>query len=334
MRGFVPDSKRCDLNCGFTAVELVAVLSMAALILGGLVVGFGTLVRSRPTVASFLDVPLGSTVSENFYGNSSNTRATPVAPHYGMMAVAENLREVFYNDVISATAVFCLSRNNINTYRPSTIPYNPLVHGILDTPQQFRAHLVTIGVSPMPFIDYRNPLNTVGTVPTNNASIFVLQYSKFEGRLKVLAIYDIDVIRLTNPANPQGFHASVKRYADDKNRGIAFPLIFAGGYDVFYPPSIPNPNASRPQDWINDGFTPIYITFERASRLSILEGATTDRFKLAAERPFYFIWWPDPGARHLGPQPNTLNPQDPRQAYNHMAGRTAFMFTVPMFPAL
>jgi hypothetical protein len=83
-----------------------------------------------------------------------------------------------------------------------------------------------------------------------------------------------------------------------------------------------------------DDFTPLFITFERAIRRAIREADPINRFKMAAERPFYFVWWPDPGARHLGPQPNTLSVTDPRQAYNHMAGRTAFMFTVPMFPAL
>jgi hypothetical protein len=43
---------------------------------------------------------------------------------------------------------------------------------------------------------------------------------------------------------------------------------------------------------------------------------------------------PDPAARHLGAVANTFPTSDPRQAYNQMAGRTAFMFTVPMFPAL
>lgn len=318
---------------GFTATELVTVLSLAALVLGSLVVGLGTLVRSRPAVASLLQVPLGLTAMQNFYGSSSTTRPTPSAPHYGMMAQAEELRELFYQDVVSATAVFCLPRTGVNTYRPNSIAYDPVTHGILDTPQQFRAHLVTLGVSPMPFLDYRNPQNTAATAPAANASIFILGYSETKGRLKVVSIYDIDVIRFTSSSSPQGFHASVKRYSDDV-RGTAYPLAFSGGYDVFYPPSIPNPDPAKPDAWNTDGFTPLFITFERSTRLAILEDSAIDRFKVAAEKPFYFIWWPDPGARHLGPQANSMNPKDPRQAYNHMAGRTAFMFVVPMFPAL
>jgi hypothetical protein len=96
---------------------------------------------------------------------------------------------------------------------------------------------------------------------------------------------------------------------------------------------VPNPTSTT--QWAGDGFTPLFITFERTARLALRETpATIERFKRASERPFYFVWWPDPTARHLGPVPNTFATSDPRQAYNQMAGRTAFMFTVPMFPAL
>ncbi|MES2594664.1 MAG: hypothetical protein V4662_04990 [Verrucomicrobiota bacterium] len=320
---------------GFTAVELVSVLAMSALILGSLIVGYGTIVRSRPGVASLVTVPLGATrvAAFSFPNQSGTSRNVVTAPHYGMVAQAEELREQFNSDVISATAVFCLARDGVSNYKPWSIPYDPLLHGELDTPQKFREHLVAVGVLPMPYRDYRNPLNTTATAPSENASIFILGYSKVELTLKVVAIYDIDVIRFTGATEPLGFHASVKRYSDDP-RGSTYPLAFSGGYEVFYPPSIPNPSASRPQDWASDGFTPLFITFERSTRLAISEGAGTDRFKVAAERPFYFIWWPDPGARHLGPVTNTVNPSDPRQAYNQMGGRTSFMFTVPMFPAL
>ena len=102
---------------------------------------------------------------------------------------------------------------------------------------------------------------------------------------------------------------------------------------MFFTPSVPN--ATSATQWSKDGFTPLFVTFERSTRRAFLETPDSlNRFKAAAERPFYFVWWPDPAARHLGAQPNTLAPSDPRQAYNHMGGRTAFMFTVPMFPAL
>ncbi|MBL9177842.1 MAG: hypothetical protein JNM65_07250 [Verrucomicrobiaceae bacterium] len=318
---------------GFTSVELLLVLALSALILGGAVVSYGTLVRSQPGVSSIVTVPLGLTRLQNFYSLSSSTLNVATAPQYGALSLAEELREQFLTDTISATAVFCLPRDDINTWRPALIPYDPALHEELDTPQKFRLHIITNASVPATlYRDYRNPLNDGAPVP-QNASIFVLGYSKYPGYLKVSAIYDIDVIRFTGGSEPNGIYASVKRYADSTTTTTPSILSPMGGYDVFFPPSVPNP--TRASQWAADGFTPIFITFERSTRLALRETpATIERFKRAAERPFYFIWWPDPATRHLGPLPNTFASSDPRQAYNQMAGRTSFMFTVPMFPAL
>lgn len=325
-------------TAGFSSLELLLVLALSAIVIGGAVVSYGTLTRHQPSVASFISVPLGTDRMTHFYAQSATTRNTPSAPHYGTVALAEELREQFYHDVISATAVFCLPRVAHNQWRPAFIPYNPVIHGELDTPEKFRAHIIAAaGVPASLYLPYRNPENTASTAPAANASIFILAFSKYENQMKVLAIYDIDVIRFSS-GTPQGFYASVKRYTDRPGTIVTTAsfasavLDFAGGYDVFYPPSVPNPtNASS---WSSDGFTPLFITFERFTRRAIRESDMINRFKVAAERPFYFVWWPDPAARHLGPVPNTLSPTDPRQAYNHMAGRSSFMFTVPMFPAL
>jgi hypothetical protein len=157
-----------------------------------------------------------------------------------MMAQAEELRESFLSDTLGATAVFCLPRAGVNTYKPHTISYNPVQHGELDTPQKFRDHLYQILGRPatFPYRDYRNPLNTTATTPSENASICILGFSKVENKLKVLALYDLDVIRYTASNEPQGFYASVKRYTDNP-LGTTLPLAFSGGYEVFYPPSIP-----------------------------------------------------------------------------------------------
>lgn len=318
---------------GFTSVELLLVLALGAVIIGGAVVSYGTLVRNQPRVASFVSAPLGAQRMQRFFGLSGSVQDTAVAPHYGSVAQAEELREQFHADVISATAVFCLPRDGDNTWKPSSIPYNPLEHDELDTPQAFRSHIVAhAGVPSSLYRDYRNPLDTPGTQPSENASIFILGFSKEPDILHVIAIYDIDVIRFTARTQPNGFHASVKRYAANPSNPAA-DLAFAGGYQVFYPPSVMDARTAR--DWARDGFTPLFITFERASRAGFLEvPVTINRFKKAAEQPFYFIWWPDPAARHLGEVAGSLPSSDPRRAYNHMAGRTSYMFTVPMFPAL
>jgi len=326
-------NRRVHQPGGFTSVELLLVLALSAVILGGAVVSYGTLVRSQPSVSSMVAVPLGATRSQNFYGTLSATVDVGMAPQYGALALAEELREQFIADTLSATAVYCLPRDGMNTWRPSVIAYNTSTDDELDTPQKFRAHIIAhAGVSASLYRDYRNPLND-GTAIPQNASIFVLGYSKYSGYLKVNAIYDIDLIRFTGSKEPNGTHASVKRYADATSSLTPSSLSYMGGYDVFYPPSVPSPTSTA--QWSTDGFAPLFVTFERASRLALRESPTTiDRFKRAYERPFYFIWWPDPAARHLGPIANTFSSTDPRQAYNQMAGRSSFMFTVPMFPAL
>jgi hypothetical protein len=326
-------NRRCQQPGGFTSIELLLVVSLSAMILGGAVVSYGMLVRSQPSVSTLVTVPLGLNRMQAFYGILSTTVNTAVAPQYGALSLAEELREQFLTDTLSATAVYCLPRDDINTYKPSLIAYDPTQDDELDTPQKFRAHLVAhAGVPSTQYRDYRNPLND-GTAVPQNASIFILGYSKYAGFLKVNAIYDIDLIRFTAATDPNGTHASVKRYADAIGATGASTLTYMGGYDVFFPPSVPSPtNASQ---WSTDGFAPLFISFERSERLALRETPSTiDRFKRAYERPFYFIWWPDPAVRHLGAVANTFTATDPRQAYNQMAGRTGFMFTVPMFPAL
>jgi hypothetical protein len=315
---------------GFTSIELLLVVALSAVIMGGVVVSYGTIVRNQPRLSSIVSVPLGSSLMSAFYGTSSGTMETPSAPNFTGLSRAEELRESFIADTTSATAVYCLGRTGANTYKPSNIAYDPTVHGELDTPQKFRAHLITIGaVTATQYRDFRNPDGV--SAPPTNASIFVLGFSKYTGYLKVNAIYDIDLVRF-DTAQPWGIHASVKRFADPTDVPLPTALVYAGSYEVFYPPSVMNATSSA--QWSTDGFAPLFVTFERTARLAIREGAPVDRFKRATERPFYFIWWPDPCARHLGPTPNTFSIADPRQAYNQMAGRTSFMFTVPMFPSL
>jgi len=325
-----------SLGSGYTSVELLLVLALSAVVLGGLVVSYGTLVRNQPQPVSVVRLPLSNTRLTNFYASTSSTyKDTPVAPSYGSLARAEMLREQFYHDILSATAVFCLPRNVDNTWKPAYISYNPETDDELDTPQKFRQHIMRVaGVSPSLYLDYRNPGVTTGALPTN-LSIFILSYSGLATRLRVQAIYDIDVIRFTDDKTKTfGFHASVKRYTDPfpPVQGTSYNLVPSGSYSVFFPPA--NPLTNKAADFAKDGFTPLFVTFERYTRLADRETTAIDRFKLAAERPFYFIWWPDPAARHLGEQTNTAPANTPQQAYNHMAGRTSFMFTVPMFPAL
>jgi hypothetical protein len=299
------------LKQGYTSIELLLVLALTAMVMGGVVVGFGSLVRSQPSVSSVVNATVGANLA-TYYGLGGTTVSVNTAPNYGAVALAEKLREQFQADVLSATAVYCLGRNaNVaNPYHPITIPYTPGTDRSLDTTGNFDSHLTSrLAIPAAHFSDDRT-----FTSLKPNTTIFVLGYSKFANELKVTATYDIDVQKITSPA---GHYVSVKRYTDS-----AQPMY----YDIFYTPS------DTPS---SDSFTPIYVAFEREARLAHDEASTIQRFKRAAERPFYFIWWPDPGARNLKPPSNTsYTAGDPRSVYNQQGGRTSFMFTVPMFPAL
>lgn len=299
------------LKQGYTSIELLLVLALTAMVMGGVVVGFGSLVRSQPSVSSVVTATVGANLS-TYYGMGGTTITVNTAPNYGAVALAEKLREQFHSDIISATAVYCLGRaaNVANPYHPITIPYTPGTDRSLDTTDNFDRHLTSrLAIPGGHFTD-----NRAFTTSTPNSTIFVLGYSRVANELKVTATYDIDVQRITSPA---GHYVSVKRYTDS-----AQPMY----YDIFYTPS------DTPT---TDSFTPTYVAFEREARLANDESSTLQRFKKAAERPFYFIWWPDPGARNLQPPSNTsYTAADPRSVYNQQGGRTCFMFTVPMFPAL
>ncbi len=317
-----------NLDRGFTAAELLIVLAMGAIVIGGAVVGFGTLVRVQPRVSSIVELDIGSSRYAAFFGASGSKVSVNTAPNYGHSALAEEMRELFHNDVLSATAVYCLARDydKPNTFHPTAIAYNVATDAVLDTSLAFLTHIqVRAGVASSLFRTDRN----YSAAP--NATIFILGYSSTAGELKVNATYDIDVVAYrasgsnlviynqTGDATTvaAGFYCSVKRFTN-----TTAPQY----YDIYIPGS---PSGK------GDGFTPLFVTFERSIRRAYAETTSVDRFKKAAERPFHFIWWPDPAARNLAPiSSGSIVPDDPRLVYNHQGGRTAFMFTVPMFPAL
>jgi hypothetical protein len=308
---------------GFTAAEMLVATAIAAVIFGAAALAFSTVTRGQRQFTQTANVRLPTGALSNFYNVSGTNTATYIAPNFGSVARAESLREKFIADTAQAIGVYCLYRanNTWNTIRPSTID-SPAYGVVLDTPEAFRTYLAAeIPASSTVFTSYRN----VGTTP--NVSIFILGYSATAATIPVLAVYDMDLVQATNPNGTGtviGTYASVRRY-------VAGALT--AYYDIVYPTA-----AGQTESW-----TPPVVAFERRSRLAVVEGATTiDRFKVAAEQPFYFIFWPDPAEESLAVPLNatpssTLNGSyattDPRRAYNHMAGRTSFMFTIPMFPS-
>jgi hypothetical protein len=311
--------KRRPFRAGFTSAEIMVALMLSAVVIGAAAMAFATIGRGQRQYTATATVNLPSGAQNNFYSVDSNTITTYVAPNMGSVSRAEALRERFFTDTAQSIGVYCLYRanNTWNTIRPATIAAPPFGTA-MDTPEAFRTYLASaIPASSGVFTSYR----VYGS--TSNISIFILGYST-DGTTIPVIVYDLDMVLATDPNATSvvvGTYASVRRYA-------------SGGltsyYDVLYPPS------GQTESW-----SPPAVAFERASRKVVTEAAV-DPFKVAAEAPFYFIFWPDPAedslAVPLDAQPSgVLNggfaTTDPRRVYNHMAGRTSYMFTVPMFPS-
>jgi hypothetical protein len=307
---------------------LIVATAIAGVVVGSAALAYGTLTRNQRQFTNVATIRLpSSSMRSNFYPgqSSSNNINVPVAPNFGSLARAGVVREKFMADVTQSIAVFCLLRNAnvLNTVRPVTIP-TPTDGTRLDTPEAFRLylHARVSGASSVFTRGYRN-YDELLTAP--NLTIFILGYSASAATIPVLAIYDLDMVQATNPnatSTQIGTYAAVRRYVGSS---------LTAYYDVFYPKSE------------TDNFAPMVVAFERRSRLAVAEGSTTiDRFKRAAEQPFYFLFWPDPSrdslalpedARPSGVLNGSYSTTDPRRGYNHMGGRTSFMFTVPMFPS-
>ena len=313
-------------NAGFSAAEMLVTTAIAGMVIAAASLCYHTLLRGQRSFTETVAITIPAAAQNNFYGVNSSSITTYVAPNFGSLARAEALRARFAADTAQGVAVYCLYRDNgiYNSIRPSSIPA-PAVTTKLDTPEAFRTHLNAnvAGASSVFTLTYRSWLNTP------NYSVFILGFSGDTSTLPVIAVYDVDIVTAQDAnAAVIGKYASVRRY-------VAGTLT--GYYDSVYTTGD-----------ATDQFAPAVVCFERAARLAVAETAV-DPFKKAGARPFYFVFWPDPARNSLKvPAPNTsstpssssislnagFSSTDPRKIYNHMAGRTSFMFTVPMFPSI
>lgn len=318
--------KRSSNRAGFTSAEMLVATALAGVVIGAAALAYHTLLRGQRSFTQSAQVSISATAQNNFYGINSSSITTYVAPNFGCVARAESLRAKFIADTTQAVGVFCLYRNPsaYNTIRPTTIPA-PSVGTKLDTVEAFRAHLNAnvSGASSIFTVNYRSYYDSP------NYSSFVVGFSGDTVSIPVIAVYDVDIVTASDPTgtNALGKYASVRRYV-------------AGTLTSYYDAIYLTGDAT-------DQFSPPVVCFERAVRLAVTE-STVDPFKKAGAQPFYFIWWPDPARDSLKvPAPNTsgaisttsatLNASfastDPRKIYNHMGGRTSYMFTIPMFPS-
>lgn len=307
---------------GFTAAEMLVASAIAGVVVGtaALTILAVTLGQRQYTQIATFTLPNGALT--NFYpGQTGNSVNCPVAPNFSAVAQAEIMREKFILDVSQAVAVYCLARNsgNYNTIRPTGITAPPS-GTVLDTSDAFRTYLGTIyTAASTTFVSYRN---FPATAPC--LSIYVLGYSNNATSIPVTAVYDLDVVSAKDPVSAAvvGNYVGVRRYVNGALTAYydcCFKL-YGDGTDSWYPP---------------------VVSIERQARKAVAEGASSiDRFKLAEEKPFSMVFWPDPARSSLKlPNGNTtssyntgLANSDPRKAYNHMGGRTSFTFVVPLFP--
>jgi hypothetical protein len=223
---------------------------------------------------------------------------------------------VFHDDLEHAIAVYCLPRAARNTLRPTEITLvdpatTETISGkTLDTPEKFRAHYAKVVTASASIFD------TYAGVPgstSKNGTIFIIQLSGSLSKLAVRAVYDMDFKEYGG--EKPGTYFTARRYV-----GASLTHF----YDIFY--------EQRDPGNVNE-FGPLFVNFERRARLAVSE--THDRFKKAANHPFYFIWWPDPSSPILqnSHDAGTYSGTDPRSAYAVHEGQTSFFFTVPMFPS-
>ncbi|MFZ4681062.1 MAG: type II secretion system protein [Terrimicrobiaceae bacterium] len=305
----LPSDETRRLSRGFTFVELLMALAIAAGVIATAVVAYQAATQVSSRSRSYGTVRLSDGVLFDFYGLSGFYVDTYFAPSYGRVAQAEILRDAFYEDLSHASAVYCLGRTlqTETAQRPSVIPINFNYDARrLDTPETFRLFLEeSVPATAGYFSAYR------GASASPNLSIYILMPSDSSSELWVRAIYEVDFVPA---ASPDGTYASVRRY-----QGTACTDY----YDIFFPASTGSV-----------AFAPLVAHFERSARLATPEGGS-DLLKVAANRPFYFVWWPDPAAPELQARSVEAFPaDDPRSAYAAMAGRTSFFLTVPMFPPL
>ncbi len=298
----------------FTFVELVVALAIGATVIAVSVMAFST-INSQGLSRRQLTVDIGNQNAYAFYQWTDPRAAVSEAPSFAATAMANSLREEFLGDLASATAVVCLARNKPNSIRPTNIA----IPGSLDartliTPDNFRTNLI----DPSGVVYTNFNANGNGSAAATNLSIYLLYARDDSTNVTVDAIYESDMV---NIASPKGVYASVRRYVGTNMTSY---------YHVFYP------------DATNGTYQcPPAAFFTKANAALGLA-----RYRQAENRPFYFVWWPDPSRRvvwwpntnrmDLGTSypPEATNSSSPRSDYMRQAGATSFFLCFPAFPPL
>lgn len=322
--GFSPQRRRADGSlrhiAGFTLVELIVTVSIAVAVIASAVIAIGAFQRSRETSNLVAVVNIGSSRASTFFQMGTADIQTWNAPSFGRRALAEEMRDVFLDDVAQSSAVFALARESNETFRPGTLAVPVPAPS---SPDDFRAALIAANASAASIFSSQSTVlrraDSSATLPVNS-SIFLIGPSS-HGTLNIRAIYEIDFVSIAaGGSNPSGgVYAAVRRYVDGT-------LTFF--YDVFYPADETISTSGALAEQRTAPFSPVGRFFSDVDAASWFEGGRRPR-------AFYFFWWPDPGVPRLAGEifSQSLPVGDPRQDYPNMGQRTAFFMVVPQFPS-
>lgn len=310
---------------GFTLIEVAFVAAMSAAVFGAAALSFRAISVQQTRATNYGKVRIGEDNLKNFYGvTETEEYNTWHAPNYGRSIRAEELRELFYADVETASAVFALPREGRSQtaasapIRPAVVNLPATVTGLqVDTPAAFLQVLSSY------YPDAGSVFSTYTGLPpaaAKNASVFILQPNptgdEFKYQLTVRCIWEIDYEQIA--ADPSGTYATVRRYVGSATEGDM--AVLTHYYDVFYKENnMPDESAHFPA----------IVSFEKAAR-----GASA--YHKAANQPFYFMWWPDPAAKtfvYSGGAAKSLGGGAANAGYALHYGQSSFFFTFPMFPA-
>ncbi|MDB4673253.1 prepilin-type N-terminal cleavage/methylation domain-containing protein [Verrucomicrobiales bacterium] len=331
---------------GFSLVEILIASSIAAMVVSASVSMLGTIATNRANMekdgliilpqatAQSIGIPIPAVGDPGYVDPASPDyippwdRQIPFAPSISLSRDMEILRSELVEDVSHAAAVFCVGRNSNDSYRNVAIPY-PLGNDArqLAEPGRFEEVLNAAHGTDI-FVPYRGaapaiPAGGGGPDLMTNYSIYVIgSQTNSSGNnpniLRVLALYEVDFVPITSP---EGTYVYMKQLVQLGNDPIL--TIGADAIEVFY---------SR--DAGEQNFYPPFVQFERADRQKTIEPGV-DQFKLAENKPFYFVWFPDPAAPLLEvPNLPAAASSGVRSAYASVSARTPYFFVIPMFPAL
>lgn len=292
----------------FTLVELLIAAAIGAAIITAAVVGFGV-ISNLSSESGSTNVKLPGGAISDLYGANSSFITVGANPNYFQGIQARQLKDRLVRDAAAGTAIFCLGRDfrGSPAVRPLSLPVQQNTDFRTNTsPDAFRdTFSAQLGSFPS---GQTGALNWA-----QNASIFVLgtldNVLQSSNNLAVLAIYEVDFIPTTDPAG--GTLASVRRFSGTNN---AVPTDY---YHAFYPGEA---NAAN-------GFRPIAAFFPRSA------AGGGGAFALATNRPFSFVWWPDPLVSKLEGEAVPTGSAVPG-SYANMGDRTGLFFVLPTFPPL